>query len=82
MMAPCEVCGWDDTVEYIYPKPGDRDYDRLYNNPRSNFCECIECGARYEIETDGDYDDGWRDTSQPGDRIPGPLKENFERYTA
>lgn len=69
MMAKCGQCGCGDSVE------------RLEDD--ASVCECKACGARYEVEGDADYEDGWSwiDCSGPGNLIrPGdPQRIEAER---
>ena len=46
-MSPCDVCGWDDTVEEDSRGPKDPYGFALV-------AKCWECGARYETEGDVD----------------------------
>lgn len=71
MCADCEVCGGKGTVGYAEgwePDHGDPPY-----------CACEDCGARFEVEVDADYDgEKWVDGSSPGKRIfQGPKPHEF-----
>lgn len=55
IMQPCPACKLEDAVNE--------------DGPLSETCTCEECGARFEIDADADYDDGWKDCSTVGKRI-------------
>lgn len=55
MMEHCDACGADDAVDY--------------EDDSRHTCRCDECGARFEVEADGEWDDGMRDCSYPGKHI-------------
>ena len=60
MIEKCPKCGAEDAVYYENDVPGE---------PPPTTCKCDECGARFEVEADGEYDDGWKDCSSPGKEI-------------
>jgi hypothetical protein len=65
LFQPCPVCGALDAVNSDPTKPWD---------PPSETCTCEECGARFEIEPDGEWvgqDFDFRDCSTVGKRIMG-----------
>ena len=60
MSADCPGCGADDAVHY----------PDGCNAATATYCECEDCGARFEIDADADYDrEAWHDCSTPGKRI-------------
>ena len=73
MMADCPACGEECSVEYVDPPA-------RYGDPDPTVCECAECGARFEVEADGDFDgDKWCDTSQPGRMIGAAFEDGGQR---
>ena len=61
----CAACGAAESVEYVYAI-------RYVYDPPTHF-ECTECGARFEIEEEGDFDgETFHDCSTPGALISDP----------
>lgn len=58
----CPACGASDAVE--------EEWDDVEGYDLPATCKCDECGARFEIDPDADFDgEDFRDCSTVGDRI-------------
>lgn len=71
-MRDCPACGAEETVEYAYLAKPDLPEGRIARRfwPEPDCFECEECGARFEIDADADFNgERFVDCSTPGKRI-------------